>query len=97
MDRNKWIEKVLSSAKVMQRAEPPTYLYAKIKDRIATDALYSIISLRRAIAAAVVVLVLNAGVLLTMIGHDKDHKFLVDGNRSENHIGLISDYNIYRE
>lgn len=65
-DKDKWMEEVFDSMKSSQRATPSPDLFAKIEEQIETSSgkVISINQWKYAVAAAVLILLINASALI---------------------------------
>lgn len=95
LDKNGWVNEVMSSIQGIQPAQPPVGLYEKTIARINNPAKVKIITLpvKQWAAAAILLLALNVGSAIYAIEQDKKHTFTNTSSPLASEIQLESTYN----
>ncbi len=99
-DKDRWVERIMSSHEGMRRATPRPDLFDSIMEGIdaAQPPSVSIVSMRQwviGIAAAVVLLVLNSAVVFTSFATDSSSLGEADTREYAYSEFFMRDYNIY--
>ena len=95
-EKNKWIEEVFESTKGMQRARPNPALFSKIRKDIYGEKakVIQLPQLGRAIAAAVLILILNVFVVIEYTKADQIAETATAIDQPSNQ-SILSNYNLY--
>ncbi len=95
--KDQWIDDILESGKDIKRAEPPSFLYSRIEQRVFSSKprVVSMKEFGLIGVAAALLLFINVFSLRYYQQHSNQQE-IVDENWSGDHQALISDYQLYR-